>query len=171
MIPCPNCGHASEHTIDGGCHHEDSDGSLCPCSFMHWHRDLYADEPLPTRTEAYMSSFLTIHPYKKDGVWMFDDPAVGLVEEPFVQGTDAILDVITKKLPDAEDGFTAHFSAEPFDGHEFEFTWVAEENGGNWYRNVRLGMDGWLCPALFKYFAAAPAKLYLRIEPNENVDG
>jgi hypothetical protein len=33
-----------------------------------------------------MNSLLVIHPYKHAGVWVFDDPAVGLVKETFVAG-------------------------------------------------------------------------------------
>jgi hypothetical protein len=35
-----------------------------------------------------MNSIHVIHPYKHAGVWAFDDPAVGLVREPFVAGAD-----------------------------------------------------------------------------------
>jgi hypothetical protein len=30
-----------------------------------------------------LNSLLAFHPYQHDGVWVFDDPAVGLVREPF----------------------------------------------------------------------------------------
>ena len=35
-----------------------------------------------------MNSILVIHPYKHVGVWVFDDPAVVLVKEPFIAGAD-----------------------------------------------------------------------------------
>jgi hypothetical protein len=35
---------------------------------------------------------------------------------------------------------------------------------GNVYRWVGSGMEGWLCPALFKYFAEAPQEIYLKVE-------
>jgi len=43
-----------------------------------------------------------ISPYKRHGIWVFDDARVGLVQEPFVSDLD---------------------------------------------------MEGWLCPALFRYFS------------------
>ena len=39
-----------------------------------------------------MNSIVAIHPYMYQGLWVFDDPAVGLVQEPFVSGADDIID-------------------------------------------------------------------------------
>ena len=33
-----------------------------------------------------------IHPYKWEGLWVFDDQRVGLEKEPFVEGADTIID-------------------------------------------------------------------------------
>jgi hypothetical protein len=43
--------------------------------------------------------------------------------------------------------------------------WRREESGGNWYYSDKYQMEGWLCPALFKYFAKAPREIYVRAEP------
>ena len=67
--------------------------------------------------------------------------------------------------PELAKGFRLLFSATPFPGHQYQLTWLREEFGGNWYRCVQLEMDGWLCPALFKYFDEAPDTIYLRAEP------
>ena len=72
-----------------------------------------------------MNSILAIHPYKTEGVWVFDDPKVGLVQEPFVSGAD---DIIERMV------------------------------------SAQLGMQGWLCPALFKYFDAAPQRIYAQFK-------
>ncbi len=40
-----------------------------------------------------------------------------------------------------------------------------QEMGGNWYWNESLGMEGWLCPALFKYFDTAPERIYAQALP------
>ena len=42
--------------------------------------------------------------------------------------------------------------------------WLREDGGGNCYRDEMAGMEGWLCPALFCYFEAAPPELYVRAE-------
>jgi hypothetical protein len=39
-----------------------------------------------------MNSVMAIHPYKANGLWVFDDTAVGLRQEPFVAGADAIIE-------------------------------------------------------------------------------
>ena len=108
------------------------------------------------------NSLFTIHPYKHSGLWVFDDPAVGLEREPFVSGADTIIDRFAENIPDAESGFNVIFSAVGFPGHDAEFVWLREEAGGNWYRLAEPAMDGWLCPALLKYFDEAPRRLYVK---------
>ncbi|HWB58793.1 MAG TPA: DUF6717 family protein [Chthoniobacteraceae bacterium] len=108
-------------------------------------------------------SFLT--PYKHDGMWVFDDPLTGLVREPFVFGIDTMISSLTTNIPDAERGFTLIYSASPFPGYAAHLEWKREEYGGNWYFCPELGIEGWLCPALFKYFDKAPQTLYAKAEP------
>jgi len=114
-----------------------------------------------------VNAILVIHPYKSDGVWAFDDPKVGLVREPFVAGADAILDKMVEGIPDAESGVTVLFSARPFPGYQHELVWRREEMGGNWYVHPKLDMEGWLCPALFKYFDRAPERIYAQVKPKD----
>src|SRR5690348_5744927 len=112
-----------------------------------------------------MNAINVIAPYKHLGMWVFDDPRVGLVQEPFVSGADAMIDRVTAGIPDAAAGFVMLFSATAFPGHQFHLTWQRAEADGNWYRSDALGLDGWLCPALFRYFDAAPTHLYVQIKP------
>jgi hypothetical protein len=116
-------------------------------------------------TRKPMNSLMVISPYKHHGMWVFDDPAVGLSKEPFIAGIDTMIDKITADIPNAEQGFRAVFSASPFPGHTTKLEWRREESGGNWYYNDRYKMEGWLCPALFKYFPTAPREIYVRAEP------
>ena len=44
------------------------------------------------------NALMVIYPYKYQGMWVFDDEAVGLVREPFVSGAD---DIIEKTLNQA----------------------------------------------------------------------
>jgi hypothetical protein len=108
-----------------------------------------------------VNSIHVIHPYKSGSVWVFDDDRVGLRAEPFVGGATEIIDRLTCDLPDADSGFTLIFSATPFRGYQHCLKWVREEFGGNTYRVDQWGMDGWLCPALFKYFDQAPSEIYV----------
>jgi len=99
------------------------------------------------------------------GQWVFDDPAVGLRREAFVAGADTMLDRMTVDIPFAGNGVLMIFSASDFPGADHKFTRVREEQGGNWYHSEEYGADGWLCPALFKYFDTAPAELYVKVSP------
>lgn len=112
-----------------------------------------------------MNSLFVIAPYKFEGTWVFDDPAVGLTKEPFIAGIDTMIDRVTANIPDAGQGFRAIFSAAPFPGTDFKLEWRREESGGNWYYSQQFEMEGWLCPALFKYFQNAPGEIYVKIEP------
>ena len=112
-----------------------------------------------------MNSLLVIHPYKQNGVWVFDDPHVGLVQEPFVVGADVIIERMVEAIPDAEDGVTIFFSATPFPVTSTSSSGPSEEFGGNWYYGAEYDLEGWLCPALFKYFERAPERLYAQVKP------
>jgi len=85
---------------------------------------------------------------------------VGLVREPFVAGADTIIDEMVKDIPEAGKGVNLFFSSMPFPGYQAQFEWHREETGGNWYYSADLDMEGWLCPALFRYFDTAPKRLY-----------
>ena len=45
------------------------------------------------------NSIFVIKPYKWEGFWVFDDPSVGLVKEPFVGGADSIIDEAVRHIP------------------------------------------------------------------------
>jgi hypothetical protein len=105
-----------------------------------------------------------IAPYWLHGSWVFDDDRVGLVQEPFVSGVPEMIDDLVRDIPDARQGFRLLFSAGPFPGFERKLQWVREEMGGNWYKADVPPMDGWLCPALFRYFEAAPAEMFVKAE-------
>src|SRR4051812_29239457 len=112
-----------------------------------------------------MNSLMVIAPYKWNGMWVFDDPAVGLSKEPFIAGIDTMIDRMTANIPNAERGFRALFSAHEFPGATEKLEWRRGESGGNWYYSDHYQMEGWLCPALFKYFTQAPKTIYVKPEP------
>ena len=112
-----------------------------------------------------MNCLNLIIPYRYEGMWVFDDPRVGLDKEPFVAGADTMIDVLVAEIPGAEKGFRLLFSASPFPGHSSRLEWRREESGGNWYFSAEFKMEGWLCPALFKYFDKAPKEIYVKAEP------
>jgi hypothetical protein len=83
-----------------------------------------------------------------------------LNKEPFVGGAAEIIDVIIlqKGIRNADAGFLLLFSADPFPGADLELNWVREETFGNVYS--WNGREGWLCPALLRYFPVAPPRIY-----------
>jgi len=111
-----------------------------------------------------MNAIGVIAPYKYLGMWVFDDPATGIVREPFVSGIDTMIDRLVTSIPNAEAGFRLVFSGAPFPGYTVKLEWRREEFGGNWYYSRQFDIEGWLCPALFKYFDQAPKQLYARAE-------
>ena len=109
------------------------------------------------------NSIFVIFPYRAEGTWVFDDERVGLVREPFVAGVPEIIDGLVASIPNADQGFKLLFSPTPFPGAR-RFEWLREDCEGNWYHAPATGAEGWLCPALFKYFAAAPRQIYAKAE-------
>lgn len=118
-----------------------------------------------------MNSILVIHPYKYEGIWVFDDARVGLLQEPFVSGADTIIDRMVEGIPTATSGVTILFSASPFPSSQHEFVWRREESGGNWYFSPQFGIEGWLCPALLKYFDQAPERIFAQVKPKSTEPG
>jgi len=56
------------------------------------------------------------------------------------------------------------FSATPFPGSQFKLEWRREDSGGNCYYSDQFKMEGWLCPALSRYFPSAPRGIYAKVE-------
>ncbi|HEY6073543.1 MAG TPA: DUF6717 family protein [Anaerolineales bacterium] len=108
-----------------------------------------------------MNALHTIQPYWNGGTWVFDDLGRDLRQEPFVAGTPELIDVLLAAvgLP-ARKQFLLVFSDQSFPDNQVRLEWVREEDNGNWYRWG--DGEGWLCPALLKYFETAPRKIYCR---------
>jgi len=113
------------------------------------------------------NSILVIAPYRSAGTWVFDDPARGLKAEAFVSGIPEMIDRLVSDagIDTAESGFRLLFSRDPFPDHSVMLEWRRREAGGNWYYCKAYDAEGWLCPALFKYFSSAPARIYAKVEP------
>ena len=108
-----------------------------------------------------------IYPYKSNKMWVFDDDNVGLKAEPFIAGADTLMDKATANLhltdKEEADGFRLTFSKLPFPDYDECLVWERGEQGGNVYWSDKYEMEGWLCPALFKYFDKAPVNIYFKI--------
>ncbi len=111
------------------------------------------------------NSLFVLQPYRHQNAWVFDDEKVGLVAEPFVFGIDTMMDRMTNHLSNAGEGFQLIFSTSGFPGSAAELEWRREEADGNWYYSPTYDLEGWLCPALFKYFDEAPKSLFAKAQP------
>ena len=76
-----------------------------------------------------------------------------------------MIDRLVADIPDAKKGFRLTFSADPFPGHELVVERGRASSGGYYYKDPETGREGWLCPALFKYFREAPEKIYVQADP------
>ena len=111
-----------------------------------------------------MNEINVIEPYRYLEMWVFDDPRVGLSAEPFVGGADTMIDRATAEIPRAGLGFVMVFSRNPFPGHQFHLEWRRAEGSGNVYYSRELDAEGWLCPALLRYFEAPPSEIYVQVK-------
>lgn len=113
-----------------------------------------------------MNQINAIRPDRKSGFWAFDDPGVGLRREALVAGMPEILVWLAEQagVSNPEDGFTLLFSAQQFPGADVLARRIGPDGGdrGNTYeiQTPRGPMQGWLCPALYKYFDNAPEVIY-----------
>jgi hypothetical protein len=138
--------------------------AICLCLIagaVAWYYQLIPGSQPTPRENAIM----VIAPYRYQGTWVFDDASTGLVKEPFVAGVPEMIDVLVKDIPNADKGFRLLFSAKPFPGHQKVLTWLRGDSGGNYYALDDPPMEGWICPAMFKYYSTAPSKLYVKAEP------
>jgi hypothetical protein len=76
-----------------------------------------------------------------------------------------MIDGLVKEIADAKDGFRLTFSANPFPGYQSKLTWLRGDSGGNYYKLDQPAMEGWICPAMFRYYKTAPKNLYVKAEP------
>jgi hypothetical protein len=115
-----------------------------------------------------MNSLQVLHIYNHHGTYVFDDPQVGLLREPFVMGMPEIIEHQMGGGP--IDAFTAIFSPAAFPGHNTVLKRVRSEDGGNWYNLNGTDLEGWLCPALSNYFNVAPETLYVQFKDTSYQD-
>jgi hypothetical protein len=108
-----------------------------------------------------VNSFYVLNIYNHEGAYVFDDPRLGFVREPFVLGMP---EIIEHQMGGPIDTFTAIFSATAFPGYTSVLKRLHEEYGGTWYGLDGTHLQGWLCPALFKYFEVAPGTLYVHFD-------
>lgn len=112
------------------------------------------------------NAIMIIQPYRKHGTWCFSDEATGLVDEPFVAGIPEMIDIMVKDIPNAEKGFIATFSPTFFPDHQHQLHHSRPDayGAGNYFTFNDTDMEGWLCPAMYKYMKEAPKTIFIKVE-------
>jgi hypothetical protein len=118
----------------------------------------------PIAVSKTANAIRVIQPYWGNGTWVFDDPAVNLEREPFVCGIPEMIDQLVADIPNARSGFRMLFSESAFPDYQQEFVWKRAEADGNWYALADGSAEGWLCPALFRYYNHAPRRIFVKAE-------
>jgi hypothetical protein len=70
-----------------------------------------------------------------------------------------------KDIPDTKGGFRLQSSANPFPSYQKKLSWPRWDSGGNDYKLDEPPMEGWICPAMFRYYKTPPPWLYVKAEP------
>lgn len=149
ILPCPECG--GHHTY----------------VFL---REVLGDIPewKIDHLRQYLQSpnGFVIHPYRKEGKWLFTDGRLGFSGEQLVGGNETILDAILAQLdPPFDFGFSLRFADRKIEDWCYSLEWCRPEpQGGDWYYCPQLGRDEWLSQAFYRYFKAVPPMLYFAWE-------
>tara|TARA_R110001606_G_C15239150_1_gene636009 strand:+ start:185 stop:553 length:369 start_codon:yes stop_codon:yes gene_type:complete len=122
-----------------------------------------------------MNSINSIHSYIHNGMWVFDDESRELDKEPFVEGADLLLDVMSGRVNDKSiETCSFYFGATPIPNQDVELVKSGEDGyDGTYYKvnfpELNLTDEGpiWLCPALLKFFETPPENIYVRIRSFE----
>ena len=121
------------------------------------------------------NSIYTLDAYRDNGMWVFDDDAVGLVKEPFVAGADIVFDHMAERhLDGTRDRVSVAFSTTPIPDYDVSATITgADGYNGHYYKVTKfvgdddmVGFPFWLCPALLLYYTNAPQDIYIKITSN-----
>tara|TARA_R110002020_G_scaffold84466_1_gene209204 strand:- start:427 stop:882 length:456 start_codon:yes stop_codon:yes gene_type:complete len=122
-------------------------------------------------TRDYLNSIYTMRVYRHESAWVFDNPAVGLLKEPFVAGADEIFDEIAhvRAVDPSRARIDILFSDAQFPGWQILAEHLGPSMGGDDYQVISSEFETldthefWLCPALLKYFADAPDKIFMKV--------
>jgi len=99
------------------------------------------------------------------GQWVFDDESKGINKEPFVFGIPAIINAKAMKiLGTVPKRMSVTFASTLLPIVNVELERTVREHGGAWYIEKSLGYEGWLCPALLKYFKKPPKHIYIYLD-------
>lgn len=108
-----------------------------------------------------------IQPYCINKKWLFDDPSVGLHQEPLTDGVPEVLLEAVKASKASS--LIVWFSKQPL--LPFQLDHLRPLRNGNEYYWAEKNMKCWFCPALLKYFKKPPKKLFFVVRINNTFHG
>ena len=104
---------------------------------------------------------------KRESLGVFDDLNFGVKEQPFVFGSDLVLEKMLAEVGEELDRVNILFSGIPFPGSVHCLEFVREETQGFVHRWVAHNLQGWMSPSLRNYFPDPPPKIFLQLLPIE----
>ncbi|MBI4668235.1 MAG: hypothetical protein HY747_03465 [Elusimicrobia bacterium] len=75
-----------------------------------------------------------------------------------------MIDRLVAGLPGSDKSVRLIFSQRPFPGAPLRLDRRRMQDAGYWYYSKDYDKEGWLCPALFKFFPRAPRHIYVKAE-------
>ena len=114
-----------------------------------------------------MNSLFRILIHRQHGLWVFSDRRFAIDDQPFVVGSDLILEKMVAAVGKELDRVNVLFSAIPFPGSEHCLEFIREETEGVGYQWADHNLQGWMSPSLRNYFNEPPPKIYLQLLPVE----
>lgn len=87
-----------------------------------------------------------------------------MAQEPFVSGVPETIDDLARDIPDVGVEFSAVVVIPAISELSAYAAWVREEMGGNWCKANDPPTEGWVWPALFRYFARPPTEFFVMAE-------
>ena len=107
---------------------------------------------------------MRLHLYKQGSTWMFDDTAHNIKQEPFVEGSSEMIDLILSDFgvpTHGRGGVTVEFGLEKTHPDMVEIRKVGDMDL-NWARYEYSGHQGDFCPVTTAYLGNHPDRFYVR---------
>ena len=107
---------------------------------------------------------MRLHLYKQGSTWMFDDTAHNIKQEPFVEGSSEMIDLILSDfgVPTyGRGGVSVEFGLERTHPDMVEIRKVGDMDL-NWARYEYSGHQGDFCPVTTAYLGNHPDRFYVR---------
>lgn len=74
----------------------------------------------------------TLHLYKSNSTWLFDDPEKDIVAEPFVKGSSELITAIQGQIGMPCSNLSVTSADEPFAESRFKLDWRDSRDDGTW---------------------------------------